>query len=140
MTTKYRVAILTHQSTAIPFEETIADWLTQFVVDAGASLHTSILVEGLHATLDIEAKKSRKETGKRRQQPQQAQRLVLVNTEHYLKECVATTAQFQNQSADVVITLCHGFGPDDSITSGGSVFGAKAGATVQARPRYMRNS
>ena len=38
-----------HEATEIPFEETIADLLTQLFVSAGVSLHTSILVDDLES-------------------------------------------------------------------------------------------
>ena len=116
--TDYHVAILMHESTAIPFEETIADLLTQFFVSARSYLHTSILVEGLHSTLDIASKKQRESVGQKRRPPEQAESLVLVDHNNYLKECVPTTAQFDHQSADVLITLCHGFGPENGIPAG----------------------
>ena len=36
------------------------------------------------------------------------QSLTLVNHKGYLKECVASTAQFEGHRAEVVIALCHG--------------------------------
>jgi hypothetical protein len=92
---EFQVAILTHESTEIPFEQTTADLLTQFFVSVGARLHTSILVEGLEAVV-----------GEKR--GQQGKRLPLVDHGGYKKECVGSTAQFQGQEAEVVIALCHG--------------------------------
>ena len=47
----WQVAILTHESTDIPFEETIANLFTQFFVSLGVCLHTSILVDGIESVV-----------------------------------------------------------------------------------------
>ena len=94
----YQVAILTHEATEIPFEETIADELTQFFVSAGVSLHTTILVYDLEYAMG----QKRNAEGKKRDH------LTLVNYAGYLKECVESAEQFKGQVADVVIALCHG--------------------------------
>ena len=93
----YQVAILTHEATEIPFEETIADELTQFFVSVGVSLHTSILVDDLESAMG----QKRNAEGKKRD------RLTLVNYAGYLKECVESAKQFKGQEAEVVIALCH---------------------------------
>lgn len=116
----YHVAILTHVPTMIAIEDTITNKLTQFFVDVNAMLHTSILVETLCSKLDIV--KLETTSGKTQKVTQPTQRLVLVNTEKHLKECVASTAQFQDQKADVVIALCHGFGMTDHVPSAGLCF------------------
>lgn len=91
----WQVAILTHESTEIPFEETIANLLTQFFVSLGVRLHTSILVEGLESLVG----QKRGQTG---------DRLTVVDHRGYKKECVASTTQFLRQDSEVVIALCHG--------------------------------
>jgi len=104
---EFAVAILTHESTRIPFEQTISELLTQFFTSLGARLHTSILVEGLESTPSVETKQRRgAAAGKKRQQDLRS--LTLVNDDGYLKEDVASTAQFMGQIAGVVIALCHG--------------------------------
>ena len=126
--TRYHLAILSHESVTIPFEETIVGLLTQFCRTRCASLHTSILVEGMPATLadTTETTPKRPATaGKRPRTPPQApqpQPLVLVDYKNYRKELVPTTAHFQGQSADVLIALCHGFGPGDGGTLAGLIF------------------
>ena len=135
--TDYHVAILSHESLTIPFEETIVGLLTQFCRSLSASLHTSILVEGMHApqseTTDTPPDNPQLIPGSKRPrqpsespQPPQPQPLVLVDYtrdyNHYLKELVPTTAHFERQSADVLIALCHGFGPEDGSSEAGLAF------------------
>ena len=94
----YQVAILTHEATEIPFEETIADELTQFFVSAGVSLHTTILVDDLEYAMGQ----------KRNAEGKKWDHLILVNYAGYLKECVESAEQLKGQDAEVVIALCHG--------------------------------
>jgi hypothetical protein len=136
---RYHVSILTHESTHIPFEQTIADLLTQFFVGNSARLRTSILVEGMHILDladrgDTEDTDTDTETGSETLHTDKAKRrkvnknsLVLVDYEnvqgvtgynakmhqqyHYLKEDVPSTAQFQGRGrcADIIISLSHGW-------------------------------
>lgn len=117
---KYHVSILTHESTHIPFEETTTNLLTQFFVANMVRLHTSILVEGMHVLSSSKRRLDNEPAPERGS-------LVLVDyenlpgekgynekiptTAHYLKEDVASTAQFQGRghSAQVIITLNHGW-------------------------------
>jgi hypothetical protein len=69
-----------------PFDATNEDFLTQFLVDAGVRLHTSILVDAL-----------------------EARRVTLEDDGTYKKECVSSTAEFIGEQAQVVIALCHGW-------------------------------
>jgi hypothetical protein len=69
--------------------------LTQLFVDAGVTLHTSVVVE----ELEYEVGEKRVVGNKR---------LVLVDHNGYKKECVESTAGFVGQNAEVVIALCHG--------------------------------
>jgi len=92
---RFQVAILTHFATEIPFESTTEELLTQLFVDAGVTLHTSVVVEELEY-----------EVGEKR--VLDPKRLVLVDHNGYKKECVESTAGFDGQNAEVVIALCHG--------------------------------
>jgi hypothetical protein len=108
---RYHVSILTHESTFLPFEETMTNLLTQFFVSNMMKLRTSILVEGLrvvHQSEDKETpdlKTKRQRTIDRFKMPKDT--LVLVDhknvegedgynnkvshQQHYLKEDVAST-------------------------------------------------
>ena len=92
---EWQVAILTHECTEIPFEETTVNLLTQFFWSLGVRLHTSILVDALQEIVE----KTRDRHG---------HRLALVDRGRYKKEEVDCTAQFKGQNSEVVIALCHG--------------------------------
>ena len=117
---KYHAAILTHESTHIPFEGTVADLLTQFFVGNFVRLHTSILVEGMCISVpDLKKQKADEspEVRKRKVQESSEDTLVLVDFEnvhgtsgykekvpsmaHYLKEDVPTTAHFAGRGRTV---------------------------------------
>jgi len=90
-----QVAILTHFATEIPFAATTEELLTQLFVDAGVTLHTSVVVEELEYVVG-----EKRVVGNKR--------LALVDHNGYKKECVESTAGFVGQNAEVVIALCHG--------------------------------
>ena len=82
-------AILTHEATEIPFEQTIADLLTQFFESVGARLHTSILVGEVE---DVESVVGAKRDAEGSQRARLAfDRLTLVKHRGYVKEDVTST-------------------------------------------------
>jgi hypothetical protein len=137
--TRYHVAILTHESVKVPFEQTLVDMLTQLFVTSSAYLQTSILVEDLNPLTHTGP------TAKTAQQQDKAQSIVLVNAPRYRKICVPSTEQFQRQAADVLFVQCHGFGDEENLAGldfrcGGREKTTHIFTAVWAKPRRVHSA